>query len=678
MVARIDAFTTFAQASPAASWTTFQHALGTEADYVLLLIAHNTTHTFEVSFGGVAMTAGPIAGPADGASTFVRSFYLLKDELPPAGNVNIVINPNGVAGRGYAGVWSLIGATQAAPGRADADAVDTGTENAVSLANVPAGAFVASALANNGQAARPTLTGGTTDHANNGDVANASAGFGHSVPTTASNLTHRWTHQNARAAALMLQIRSGDGANGNGGNGDGGNGTGGNGGDRLFVAYYAGYDAKKMAEREIPWSLGLTHIMHFAAMPKVVDGDSLVDLKHFSPPLDPADMLASRSAAGSSAKVLLVLGGANTDKAFVGAMTHNSGTVDVTNGSAIVKGSETAWTSDLEGEIFSIDRKGIPYVVQKVNSGSQLTLTANYAEPTASSQRYAIESGKRRKQLIDDVVTKVADNNYDGVDTDWEFPGSSKTAMDRFINFHVALHDALKAKNARYILTSSSLGRTGPAYATFRSRIADELLHSNHLEFFFVQFYAMAQPGFSQQTVWHQSCLMHDASDFGAPTYQVGQIEAAQMLFDAGWPKSKLVVGCQLGTRRWIGGNMTAPVAGQGALQPNQRWHGGGTAPRLKREELYRDIVKLPQFSGGLRRDVAAGQQAFISHDAAGDSFFLSFDDPLSIATKAAHWVGQGIPNIGVWHAGSDYDSAGGTVAARHPLLAAISTELFG
>ena len=39
---------------------------------------------------------------------------------------------------------------------------------------------------------------------------------------------------------------------------------------------------------------------------------------------------------------------------------------------------------------------------------------------------------------------------------------------------------------------------------------------------------------------------------------------------------------------------------------------------------------------------------------------------------------GKGSPSIGVWHAGSDFHSAGRTVAAQHPLLAAIGKELFG
>jgi hypothetical protein len=143
-----------------------------------------------------------------------------------------------------------------------------------------------------------------------------------------------------------------------------------------LFAFYAGYDTGTMGESQIPWSLGITHLIHFAAMPRVNAGASQINMAHFSPPLNPAAVRASRSAARSAAKILLCVGGANSNAAFVSAIDNN------------------------------------------------------------------------RTRFINDIVSKVAANGYDGVDTDWEAPALAvEPDRQRFIDFHTALHDALIARN---------------------------------------------------------------------------------------------------------------------------------------------------------------------------------------------------------------------------------------
>jgi len=72
---------------------------------------------------------------------------------------------------------------------------------------------------------------------------------------------------------------------------------------------------------------------------------------------------------------------------------YTAGTVTVTNGSAVVTGSGTSWsTKATAGDVFSVKNSGIYYVVGSVDSDTQITLTANYAGVTASSQLYAIST----------------------------------------------------------------------------------------------------------------------------------------------------------------------------------------------------------------------------------------------------------------------------------------------
>ena len=75
--------------------------------------------------------------------------------------------------------------------------------------------------------------------------------------------------------------------------------------------------------------------------------------------------------------------------------TYVTGTVDVTNGSAIVVGIGTSWLTNLKvGDEFHSGTSGqrdpnaIWYVIQTVDTDLQITLTTNYAEGTLSGQNY--------------------------------------------------------------------------------------------------------------------------------------------------------------------------------------------------------------------------------------------------------------------------------------------------
>jgi len=68
-----------------------------------------------------------------------------------------------------------------------------------------------------------------------------------------------------------------------------------------------------------------------------------------------------------------------------------AGTVSVTNGSAVVAGTSTAWLSNISiGDIFIVANDAVWYEVASVNADGSITLSANYAGVTASSQLYAI------------------------------------------------------------------------------------------------------------------------------------------------------------------------------------------------------------------------------------------------------------------------------------------------
>ena len=74
---------------------------------------------------------------------------------------------------------------------------------------------------------------------------------------------------------------------------------------------------------------------------------------------------------------------------------YETGTVDVTNGSAVVDGTGTTWTTNLKagdqfhsGAVSQVDPTVVWYEILTVDSDIQITLTANYAEATLTGQAY--------------------------------------------------------------------------------------------------------------------------------------------------------------------------------------------------------------------------------------------------------------------------------------------------
>ena len=75
---------------------------------------------------------------------------------------------------------------------------------------------------------------------------------------------------------------------------------------------------------------------------------------------------------------------------FISPAVYNTGTVTVTQGSATVTGSGTAWTSALLYRQFRIGLTAPIYTIQSVDSATQITLDSAYGSTTASGAVYQI------------------------------------------------------------------------------------------------------------------------------------------------------------------------------------------------------------------------------------------------------------------------------------------------
>ena len=69
-------FSSAAQGVNADPWPAFVLTLSGAENKIVAMVAHIGAQTYDVTAAGIAMVAGPTAGPADGTNGFVRSCYL--------------------------------------------------------------------------------------------------------------------------------------------------------------------------------------------------------------------------------------------------------------------------------------------------------------------------------------------------------------------------------------------------------------------------------------------------------------------------------------------------------------------------------------------------------------------------------------------------------------------------
>ncbi len=102
----------------------------------------------------------------------------------------------------------------------------------------------------------------------------------------------------------------------------------------------------------------------------------------------------STQISASTESIKVVANGIESFK--VGTTTlsgYNTGTVAVTQASAVVTGTGTTWSGNVrKGDRLVVAGNSTKYYVLSVDSNTQITLTANYAEATASGQSYTISA----------------------------------------------------------------------------------------------------------------------------------------------------------------------------------------------------------------------------------------------------------------------------------------------
>jgi chitinase len=234
---------------------------------------------------------------------------------------------------------------------------------------------------------------------------------------------------------------------------------------------------------------------------------------------------------------------------------------------------------------------------------------------------------------------------FDGIDLDWEWPGSEGNAgnvirpQDRenftrlVAEFRKQLHAYGKQTGKDYLLTAFLPADAAKIDAGFE--VPDIF---GFLSFATVQGYDFH--GTWEPTTNHQSNLYTSPSDPSSPRYSDDAVVGAYL--SRGAPPKKLVVGVPFYSRGWTG---VAP-ANDGLYQP-----AAGAAPGTWEAGVddY-EVVKQLLSSGFTRHEDSTAGAAWLFDG----TTFWTFDDPSVMTAKAAYVRGNGLGGIMFWELSGD------------------------
>jgi chitinase len=260
----------------------------------------------------------------------------------------------------------------------------------------------------------------------------------------------------------------------------------------------------------------------------------------------------------------------------------------------------------------------------------------------------AASTSASRRRFVASVVDLVVRHDLDGADIDWEYPGlpgygNVHRAEDKrnFTSLMRDLRAALDGRGRRtrrsYLLTLAAGASSDFLAHTEMGRVAavSDLVNLMTYDF-------LVPPG--DGIAGHHSNLYGSASDPGGASAD----RAVREFLAAGVPARKLVLGVPFYGRAWV------VEAGEGPPWP-------GRAPPERVETAYAALAAALQRGELVRRFDAEAQAPYLWD--ARRRLFVAYDDPESLAAKAAYVRRRGLRGMMFWKLGDD---AGVLLAAIH------------
>jgi chitinase len=268
----------------------------------------------------------------------------------------------------------------------------------------------------------------------------------------------------------------------------------------------------------------------------------------------------------------------------------------------------------------------------------KLKVTISVGGWTVGGFSEAASTPAGREQFADSAAQLIAAQHADGLDVDWEYPGHHESGIKSSPEDKTNFTLLLKAVRASLDRVGAANGRTGANHYMLSVAIADGPFVSGvdiaainpYLDWFNLMTYDFvnsATPTTGHHTGLHASALI--TGDGRTTDRAVRQFQAA------GVPPQKLVIGAALYGREFA----DVKPEHNGLYQTYGTYIGGHNWPDLKHDVINK--------RGYIRYWDDAAQAPWLWNPKT--HHFITYDDPQSIAAKAAYVKAQHLGGIMYW-----------------------------
>lgn len=283
---------------------------------------------------------------------------------------------------------------------------------------------------------------------------------------------------------------------------------------------------------------------------------------------------------------------------------------------------------------FGLDTSSIDKLLTKVkevhNHGIRVVLSVQGYGSEGKNFSDAASTDSGRKKLAKSMANYVVENNLDGIDIDWEYPGyqtGRSTAVDKE-NYTLLIKEIrteLKKRNSDYLITAAIPG--GPWGPTR----FDLTALNNYLDYFHIMTYDLNASG---------SCVHHTALYASSGTVSNCTVdESVKYYLNQGVSASKIIVGLA------FYGKYTSGTSLGGS---------GSSYSSIIYTKIYNDYLSNPNANYKVFFDEVAKAPYIIDYD---KNIFITYDDERSIGYKFDYVYQKKLGGVMIWEVGEDKTS---------------------